>query len=194
MKSNTTHTGNSNSETTRKQKPLRRIAKATAIGLATAGIIVAGAAMAGHGGKCHDKGGHGFKGMFHPSALEAVQATDAQKEQIRQLMQQARTERKANRDSRSTQHDNMQQQLREVFSQPTVTAEDLDMLNSSRKAQFEARKDSRQAHMAAMLNVLTPEQRVQLLELKKERRDKRRGERGERRTKHHDRYNSERGE
>lgn len=176
MKRNTPHT--ENNETTRKQKPLRRIAKATAVGLATAGIIVAGSAFAGHhGGKCDGKGGHGFKGIFHPSALEAVQATDAQKAQIAQLMQQARAERKANRDGREARRDNMQQQFRAVLSKPTVTAEDLDTLQADRKVQFEAQKDKRQTHMAAMLNVLTPEQRVQLLELKKERKGKHRGDR-----------------
>lgn len=176
---------------TTKTHSFKRTAKATALGLAAAGIMFAGSAIAGHHG---GKGGHGFKQLFHPAALEAVQATDAQKEQLKKLMKEARAERKANKENREAKRDNMEQRLRTVFSQDTVTAADLDALHEDRKAEFEANKDKRQAHMVAMLNVFTPEQRVKLLELKKERKGDRRNNRKEdRREKRYEKRGGERG-
>lgn len=165
-----------NNNRTAKPTP-RRTAKATrvaAVGILASGVILAGTAVAGH---CNGKRGHGHQHLFNPSALKAIQVTDAQQAQLKELMQQARTERETSRENRKAQRDNMQQQLREVFSQPTIAAADLEALHARRKAQSDTRKNQRQTHMAAMLNVLTPEQRVQLLELKKERKGKRRGDR-----------------
>jgi periplasmic protein CpxP/Spy len=111
-----------------------------------------------HGGM--HRGGRGF-GM---EGLRQLNLTDAQKEQIRTIMESKRGNREANQ----TQHEEIRQ-IMEAKRGGTITAEQEARL----KAFHEQRKaEMRQTH-EQILAILTPEQKAQLEQLKQERKQRR---------------------
>lgn len=111
------------------------------------------------GGGMH-RGGRDF-GM---RGLRELNLTDAQKEQIRTIMESKR----ANMEARQTQHEEVRQ-IMEAKRSGTITADQqarLKALHQQRKAEM------RQTH-EQILAILTPEQKAQLEQLKQERKQRR---------------------
>jgi periplasmic protein CpxP/Spy len=121
-----------------------------------------------HGGH---RGGHGMfmgPGMMGPGLdrlLDSVNATDAQRSQIKQITQAAANDLKAQRESGKALHE----QGMALFTQPTVDANAAEAL----RQQMMARHDQASRRMLqAMLDVsrvLTPAQRQQLAQQMKQR-------------------------
>lgn len=145
------------------------------------GLLVAGAAAVsvpawsqgaeGHGG--HGMGGHhgmhrgGMGGgmMLGGRMLDAVNATEAQRTQIRQIMQQAMADLKGQRETART----LRERSMQIFAAPTVDAAAAESVRQQMVAQHDA---SSRRMLQAMLDasrVLTPEQRAKLAERMKER-------------------------
>ena len=142
--------------------------------LMMASLLVAGAAavlsvsaFAGPGA------GHGMRGGEHSMMmgrmgdrmLDAVNATDAQRAQIKQIMQAARDDLKVQRDANR----GLRERSLAIFAAPTVDAAQAESVRQQMIAQHDA---SSRRMLQAMLDasrVLTPEQRAKLAERVKER-------------------------
>lgn len=120
-------------------------------------------------------GGHGHHGMDGPGAmmggrgadrmLDGINATEAQRTQIRQIFQAAASDMKAQREQRRALHERGLQ----IFSAPTVDAAAAESL---RQQMLQLHDQASKRRMQAMLDasqVLTPEQRVKLAERMKQR-------------------------
>jgi Spy/CpxP family protein refolding chaperone len=153
----------------------------------SATVAMSAWAQRGPGGGGHH-GGFGGPGMFMGSPermgrgidhmLDGVNATDAQRSQIKAIVQQAATDLKAQHEAGRALHERAAQ----IFTAPTVDANAAEALRQQMIQQHDA--DSRRA-LQAMLDVsrvLTPEQRAQLGQRMKMRHDamKERMQRGER--------------
>lgn len=129
---------------------LRRLAVCAAIGLA-----------GGASAWAQPHGPHGMGGfMFGERALDAVNATDAQRTQIKQIMQSAMTDLRA-------QHEGgreLRQQMVQLFTQPTVDANAAEALRQRMLAQHDATSRRMMQAMLEVSRVLTPEQRASLAE------------------------------
>ncbi|HEX6362599.1 MAG TPA: Spy/CpxP family protein refolding chaperone [Albitalea sp.] len=121
-----------------------------------------------HGGMAMDgpamfmgkAGGRGLERM-----LEGVNATDAQRAQIRQITQQAAEDMKAERE----QHRALRQRMLEAFTAPTVDAATVESLRQQMLAQHDTRSRRMLQAMLDVSRVLTPEQRAQIGERMKQR-------------------------
>lgn len=107
-------------------------------------------------------GGHG-RGIER--MLDGVNATEAQRAQIRQIMQQAADDMKAQRE----QHWSMRERMMEAFTAPTVDAAAAESLRQQMVAQHDERSRRMLQAMLAASQVLTPEQRAQVGERMKQR-------------------------
>lgn len=154
----------------------------SAIRLAAAGVVLAVASTATlvafaapHGGA----GGHGghhamamggpmmMKGRMLNRMLDDVKATDAQRTQIRQIIDTARTQAEGQRE----QHRALREQGLRVFTQPNIDANAAEALRQQMLAQHD---QASKRHMQTMLDiarVLTPEQRTQISQRIGERRE-----------------------
>lgn len=126
-----------------------------------AGMMAGGHGPAGPGARGHEgHGGMGFMGGPRQMArmLDVVEATPEQRQQIRGILDAARRDLQAQRESGKALRD----QARQVFTQPNVDANAAEAL----RQQMLARHDqSSRRMMQAMLDVsrvLTPEQRQKL--------------------------------
>ncbi|MEO6410564.1 MAG: Spy/CpxP family protein refolding chaperone [Burkholderiaceae bacterium] len=142
------------------------------------GLLVAGAAAVSvpawsQGGESHRMGGHhamhgggmGDGMRMGERMLDAVNATDAQRAQIKQIMQAARDDLKAQRDANR----GLRERSLQIFAAPTVDAAQAESVRQQMIAQHDA---SSRRMLQAMLDasrVLTPEQRAKLAERVKER-------------------------
>jgi protein CpxP len=108
------------------------------------------------------RGGRG--GGFGMRGLRELNLTDAQKEQIRGILESKR----ANREANQTQREELRQ-IVEAKRSGTITAEQEARLKTFREQRREA---ARQLH-EQILAVLTPEQKAQLEQLKQERQKRR---------------------
>lgn len=152
---------------------LRLLGSLAFVALAAAAMPGAQAApMDGHRHGGMMAGGHGAMGagmLGGPRAermLQAVGASAEQRAQIQQIMDSARADLQAQREGGRALHD----QMRQVFTQPTVDANAVEAL---RQQQMAHRDAASRRHMQAMLEVsrvLTPEQRAQLAEMGAQRR------------------------
>lgn len=107
-------------------------------------------------------GGRGAERM-----LDGINATDAQRTQIRQIFKAAADDMKAQREQRRALHERGLQ----IFSAPTVDAAAAESL---RQQMLQLHDQASKRRMQAMLDVsqvLTPEQRVKLAERMKQRGD-----------------------
>jgi Spy/CpxP family protein refolding chaperone len=140
-----------------------------------------GAARDGRPGQHAMHAGKGGPGMMGPGlsarALDAVGATDEQKAQIRQIMQSARSDLQAQRESGQA----LREQMRAQFAQPTIDAGAIEAL----RQQMLARHDQSSRRMTQALveasQVLTPDQRQALAQQMQQQRQERGSARGERR-------------
>jgi protein CpxP len=116
----------------------------------------------------------GRRGGFGLHGLRELNLTDAQKEQIRTIMESKR----GNREAGQTQREELRQ-IVEARRNGTLTAE--------QEARLKAFRDQRRAEMRQtheqILAILTPEQRTQLEQLKQERQNRRQEFRRNRRNK-----------
>ena len=133
----------------------------------TAGVVLAVAssfalvAMAGPGpGGPGGMGGLGGEfGFFAgPHLLDSVNATDAQKAQIKQIMQAARADMKAQRTAGTGLHE----QAMQLFMQPTVDATAVESLRQQMLLQHDQASRRISQAMIEISRVLTAEQRAQL--------------------------------
>ena len=120
-------------------------------------------------------GGHGHRGMDGPGMmmggrgvdrmLDGLNATDAQRTQIRQIFKAAADDMKSQREQRRALHERGLQ----IFSAPNVDAAAAESL---RQQMLQLHDQASKRRMQAMLDasqVLTPEQRVKLAERMKQR-------------------------
>jgi periplasmic protein CpxP/Spy len=108
-------------------------------------------------------GGHGAgRGMMGMSErmLDAVKATPEQRTQIRQIMDAARKDMQAQRDSRKALHD----EASRLFTQPNVDANAVEALRQKQLAQHDQASKRMMQAMLDASRVLSPEQRKQLSE------------------------------
>lgn len=154
---------------------IRRYVAALVIGLAgTAGLAAWAAQGGGHPGPV---GGFGGPGMFAGSPerlnrmvdhmLRDVNATEAQRTQIRQIVTAAASDLKTQREAGKGLHERAAQ----LFTSPTVDANAAEALRQQMLAQHDQASKRVMLAMLDISRVLTPEQRTQLAERMKQRRD-----------------------
>lgn len=133
-------------------------------------IALTGWAAAPHGGP----GGHGgamamesprHLGRMVERLLDGAQASDAQRAQVRQIVDAAATDLKGQREARRALRD---EQLR-LFSQPTVDAAAVEQLRRKQLVQHDQASQRLTQAMLEISRVLTPEQRAQIAERMKAR-------------------------
>jgi Spy/CpxP family protein refolding chaperone len=160
----------------RMQRGVRRVALATVVAVASATALSAWAQpmFGGMGGHGH----HGGPGMMMGSPeqagrmvdhlLDGLNATDAQRTQIKQIAQAAAVDLKALHESGRAFHDKQMQ----IFTAPTVDANAAEQVRLQMNAQHDqVSKRIQQAFLDAT-QVLTPEQRAKIGERMKERQAK----------------------
>ncbi|MBA3597171.1 MAG: Spy/CpxP family protein refolding chaperone [Methylibium sp.] len=99
--------------------------------------------------------------------LDSVNATDAQRAQIRQIAEAAAAE---NKDRRAAGRSLRQQQM-ELFAQPTVDANAVEALRRQMLAEHDQTSQRMTQAMLDISRLLTPEQRAQMAEKQKDRRE-----------------------
>jgi Spy/CpxP family protein refolding chaperone len=136
---------------------LRRFVLALAVGVAGSIGLAAWAQPHGPG----MMGGPGFM-MGHgvERALGAVGASDAQRAQVKQIMQAAMADLRAQHAATRE----LRQQTMQLFTQPTVDANAAEALRQKMLAQHDAASKRMLQAMLDVSRVLTPEQRAQLAE------------------------------
>lgn len=97
--------------------------------------------------------------------LEAAGVSAEQRAQIRQLVDVARKDAQATRDDGRKLHE----QMRQLFTQPTVDANAAEVLRQQQMARQDAASKRRMQLMLDVSRVLTPEQRTKLAELASQR-------------------------
>lgn len=126
---------------------------------------------AGHRG--HMMGGeHGHHGggmdmKWSGRMLDAVKATPEQRAQIQKIMEGARTDLQAQRESGRA----LRGQLMQTMAQPNIDANAVEQLRQKMLAQHDQVSKRRMQAMVDAARVLTPEQRKQLSERMGQRRD-----------------------
>jgi len=163
---------------TRPQQHLRTLLATLAL-VAAAGALPSAHAGPGVGG--HGMGGHeGRGGMMSLGGMERIldglDASADQRAQIQQIVQQARDDLRGQHESGRA----LQQQMMQLFTQPTVDARSAEAL---RQQQLQQHDRASQRMMQAMLEVsrvLTPAQRQQLADRMTKRRALMERHRGER--------------
>lgn len=118
----------------------------------------------GHGGP---RGGEGKGGgmMMSPRMLDAVKATPEQRAQIKQIMDKARTDMAALRESRKA----LREEAQRVFTEPNVDANKAEAVRQKMMAQHDQASKRRMQAMVEASRVLTPDQRRQMADLAKRR-------------------------
>ena len=150
---------------------LKRLAAGVVIAI-TATIALSAWAQPG-GGHQHD--GFGGHGMFMGSPehvgravdhmLDGLNATDAQRTQIKQIVQQAAADLKAQHDSARGLHEKSLQ----IFTAPTVDAAAAESVRQQMIAQHDASSRRVLQAMLDISRVLTPEQRAKVADHMKQR-------------------------
>jgi protein CpxP len=150
-----------------------------AIRLAAAGLVLAVASTATLVAFAAPHGGHGghhamamggpmmMKGRMLERMLDDVKATDAQRAQIRQIIDTARSQAQGQRE----QHRALRQQGLAVFTQPNIDANAAETLRQQMLAQHDQASKRRMQTMLDIARVLTPEQRTQIAQRMGERRE-----------------------
>ncbi len=125
----------------------------------------AGMMAGGHGPGHHARGQEGHGGMGFMGGprqmarmLDAVEATPEQRQQIRGILDAARRDLKAQRESGKALRD----QARQVFTQPNVDANAAEALRQQMLARHDQSSRRMMQAMLEVSRVLTPEQRQKL--------------------------------
>lgn len=105
-----------------------------------------------------DRGG--MPGMHLMHALDDVGATDAQRQQIREIFKSAREEMRSQRE----QGQALRKQMLQAFSAPQVDANAVEALRKQQLALHDAASQRMMRAMVDAARVLTPEQRAKLSE------------------------------
>ncbi|AKJ28057.1 Spy/CpxP family protein refolding chaperone [Caldimonas brevitalea] len=160
-----------------RRRSFKGVAAGLVIGLAAAAALPVMAFGAGgpHG---HHGGGHhhgSVPGVFMGSPervermvdrwLSSVNATDAQRAQVKQIALAAASDLKAQREAGRA----LRQQLQQLFAQPTVDANAVEALRQQQLAHHDQVSRRITQAMLEVSRVLTPEQRAQLVERMKQR-------------------------
>jgi Spy/CpxP family protein refolding chaperone len=156
--------------TTRKARGFRKLAVGIALfAIAGAASLTVFAQGRPHGGAEMGMGpGLFMAGPRLDRMLDSVNATDAQRAQIKQIAQAAAADLKAQHQAGSSLHDQMQQ----LFTQPTVDANAVEALRQQMLAQHDQASKRVMQAMLDISRVLSPEQRTQLVQKMQERRAK----------------------
>ncbi len=117
------------------------------------GMMMGGGGHGGHGMMGARGGPGGGRGMDR--MLDSVNATEAQRSQIRAILQAARTDMQAQHAARKALHD----QERAVWTQPTVDARAAEALRAQKLAMHDAASKRMLQARLDISRVLTPEQR-----------------------------------
>ena len=136
-----------------------RLMVATAV-IALAGGLSQAVLAAPHEGP-GGHGGHGmgmFDGRHADHMLDVVKATPEQRAQIKQILQAAKTDMSAQRDTSRKLHE----QSQALFAQPTVDARAVETLRQQMLAQHDGASKRMTQVMLDVSRVLTPEQRKTL--------------------------------
>ena len=138
----------------------------------SATVAVSAWADRAHGGHHGGLGGAGLfmgpgKGMARgiDRMLDGVNATDAQRAQIKQIAQQAAADMQGQRDA----HRALRAQAAQVFAAPNVDAAAAESVRQQLVAQHDANSRRMLQAMLDVSHVLTPEQRATLAEQMKQR-------------------------
>lgn len=126
-------------------------------------------APAGHrhgGAMMSGLGGGMMAGLHSQRMLDAVDASPEQRAQIRQIMDAARNDLKAQREAGRGLHD----QARQLFTQPTVDANAAEVLRKQMLAQHDLASQRMMQALLEVSRVLSPEQRAKLADLAGQRR------------------------
>jgi periplasmic protein CpxP/Spy len=124
-----------------------------------------GRMMAMHGGGSHGAGGGWLMGRGLDRMLDGVNATEAQRTQIRQIAQSAR----ADLQSQRATHLALRDRAMAAFTATTVDAREVETVRQAMLAQHDAASQRVSQAMLDASRVLTPEQRTQLAERLKQR-------------------------
>jgi len=138
------------------------------------GFGMGGPGMGGHGMGGHGMGGPGmmggnpeFIGRMADHMLDGLNATDAQRTQIRQIAQGAAADLRAQREAGRALRD----KGRQLFSAPTIDTAAAEALRQQMLAQHDQGSKRMLQAMLDIGKVLTPEQRAKLGERWKQRSD-----------------------
>ncbi len=168
-------------------KPRKSLLRRPLVWIGTAVVLAAGAAVTvgalaqpmgmGHGGAgmvmmaMHEGGGGPMGGMWMGRGidrmLDGVNADDAQRTQIKQIVAAAQTDLKAQRDAGRGLRD----RAMTAFTQPTVDAREVEAVRQLMLTQHDATSKRMSAALLDISRVLRPEQRVQLAQRLKQRGD-----------------------
>jgi len=152
-----------------------------AIGLVLSAAAPAVFAMP-HGGHGGGHRGAGMPGMQLMHALDDVGATDAQRQQIREIFKSAREELRGQRE----QGQALRKQMLQAFAAPNVDANAVETLRKQQLALHDAASQRMSRAMVEAARVLSPEQRAKLTETMSKRME-RQHERRQERSRGHDR-------
>ena len=157
---------------------IKRVLAGLVLSLAGSVAVTAWAAHPGHDGPAGHGGpggGFGAPGLFFgPSArtdravdrmLEGLNASDAQRTQIKQIAQAASGDLKALREANRGQHE----RALAVFTAPVVDARAVETLRQQQLAQHDQASKRVSQALVDISNALTPDQRVKLAERIKQR-------------------------
>jgi protein CpxP len=153
----------------------------TALLVAALGSVTLAAWAQPHGG--HGSGMHGgpgmgmmFGGRGVDRMLDSVNATAEQRSQIKAIVERARTDMKAQRESGKA----VREQMAQLFTQPTVDANAAEALRTQMLQQHDQSSRRMMQTMLEVSRVLTPEQRQQIAQRMQERKAKMERRMGER--------------
>jgi len=154
--------------------PIRLFAAGLAIAAMGFITLAANAQPGGmhHGGLRHEGPGMMLgspegMGRMADRILDSVNASDAQRSQVKQIMQAAATDLRAQREAGR----GLREQTMQLFTQPAVDANAAEALRQQMMAQHDQTSRRMMQAMLDVSRVLTPEQRTQLAERMKQRRD-----------------------
>lgn len=132
-------------------------------GTMVAALTVGGLALAQGPGGPHRAGpggadGPGMMGGHVEHMLDDVDATEAQRAQVKKIMESARADLKGQRETSRKLHE----QGMALFTAPTIDANAIESLRQQEQAQREIESKRISAAMIEAARVLTPEQRAKL--------------------------------
>ena len=145
---------------------VRRVLLATVVAVASATALSAWAQpmMGGHEGHGGMHGGHegrdgaGHLGRMFDHMLDGLNATDAQRAQIKQIASAAEADLKPQRDAGRALHEKQMQ----IFAAPTVDASAAEAVRAQLSSQHDMTSRRMTQAMLDASKVLTPEQRARL--------------------------------
>ena len=151
---------------------LKRLVMGVALALAAVAAVPMAHAAAPHAGGMH--GMHGPMGfMGSPERIDrmvdrmlaGINATDAQRAQVKQIAQSAAADMRAQREVGR----GLRLQAMQLFTQPTVDANAVEALRQKQMAHTDQMSKRMSLAMIDISRVLTPEQRLQMAEQMKQR-------------------------